>query len=78
MLAAEAKPFRVVRHSFNGNGELTERAVLAGQIESRGAAIAFIEREGERHPQFERDEDRDVWHITDTNGYRHSLLIEGA
>jgi len=68
--------FRVVRHTNNTDGKLAERAVLAGRLETREAAVAYVEAEAAKNARWGFDKDNGQWWITDRSGKIHWLLIE--
>lgn len=76
MLILDERRFRVVRHLLKENGSLIERAVLAGKMVSRGAAMATAQAEAEKHADFGYDDEKRHWWAIDTQGRRLLLLIE--
>ena len=70
--------FRVVRHTFNAQGKLAERAVISGSHATHDNAKAALQAEAARHPRHEVQPDSGNCKITDKFGKDHWILIEGA
>jgi hypothetical protein len=68
--------FRVVRHTYNDNGQLAERAVLSGQHQTKDEAVQAAELEAANNSPWELDQANGQWRVTDKHGKRHFLLVE--
>jgi hypothetical protein len=68
--------FRVVRHTYNDQGLLAERALLSGLYQSRDEAALAAKSEAAKNPPSGLDEKSGQWRITDKDGRIHFLLIE--
>jgi hypothetical protein len=65
--------FRVVRHTYNDNGLLAERAVLSGQHQNRDEAVLAAKSEAEKNSPWAFDQANNQWRITDKHGKAHVL-----
>ena len=68
--------FRVVRHTYNDNGQLAERAVLSGEHQTKEEAVQAAKLEAANNSPWEFDQANGQWRITDKHGKRHFLLVE--
>jgi hypothetical protein len=75
--AAGVGMLRVVRHTYNDQGQLAERAVLSGRHQTRDEAVLAAKSEAAKNSPSGFNEKTGQWWITDKNGKVHSLLIEG-
>jgi hypothetical protein len=69
---------RVVRHTFNAEGRLAERAIISGTHATRDEAKAALLRDAVRHPTHQPEAGGEKCKITDKQGREHWLLIEDA
>jgi hypothetical protein len=68
--------FRVVRHTYDSNRVLAERAVLSGRHRRRDEAISAAKAEAEKNSPWKFDKKSNEWQITDSHGAVHFLLVE--
>jgi hypothetical protein len=69
--------FRLVKYTYNQQGQLAERAVLFGRYVTREAAIIGAETEAARNASWAFDAADARWRITDRQGRVHFLSVEG-
>jgi hypothetical protein len=72
------KKYRVVRHTFNAQGVLAERAVMSGSHATYDEAKTSLQKESSRHPRQKPHPESESCEITDKFGKNHVLLIEDA
>jgi hypothetical protein len=68
--------FPVVRHSYNDDGLLAERAVISGQHRTKDEALEAAKSEAAKNSPWEFDQANNQWRITDKHGKTHFLLVE--
>jgi hypothetical protein len=60
--------YRVVRHTYNADGKLSERRVISGSHVGRADAEAALEGESRRYSKCERQTESGRWKVTDNSG----------
>jgi len=67
--------FRVVRHSYNDDGLLAERAVISGH-RTKDEALEAAKSEAAKNSPWEFEQANNQWRMTDKHGKTHFVLVE--
>lgn len=68
--------FRLVRHTYNQQGGLAERAILSGRHETEAAATAAANKEAAKNAPWKFEKEKGHWRITDKHDREHFLSVE--